>query len=293
MTVTVSTQGFRQMTAELAKISGKTHRDVIRAECGRVLETAMKWTGEANKTAYVRKRATRVMQGGLVDKNRSELHVNSGARGPQGRAWFSQYGGKIGHGYTHYIVRGPWGARPKNEPGRKKPKGSGPMKWPAQIWAKASSLLQQADKIIAEEEKEERKMREAIDKGRKRNDKSIKGRGLAKQSWLWIARSLGITLRGVTKKVAGAMPQDGKPRVSGTGQELTEKDTFYILLQNFYPFLIRGRSPKSGQGKFDGQRILERAIKSRVTAFAISLKKGVFNDLKLRASRYPALFSVS
>lgn len=229
---------------------GRTFGKIMKAETGKVLELSSKWTGAAKAGATPRNRAGT----GFHEEGESELWINTTGRNgsPIGRAWLREPNAE---GVTKtYMVRGP-GAN---------------WRWSNERWQRGQRMIP-----LAGGER-------TASRGR---GNRIKGRGLAKRSWLQCANDLGITIR-VPAYVRRALPQDGRDRRSGFGREMNGRSNVYFEIENRYPLLLGGNpSPK-----FNGAAILQRAIKTRRRAFEGDLRRGVFSNIRLRAQRYADVF---
>lgn len=116
--------------------------------------------------------------------------------------------------------------------------------------------------------------------------KALQARGLAKHSWLQAALDLGISTErvGAAGYVQAARPSNGAEYKNGFARTLLEGAAIYIEVSNDQPILV---------DKLNGAGILQGALDSRVKAFDIETKKGVFADLEARAKRYPGIFTNS
>lgn len=249
----VDSTGFQSLCNDLLRMADKpgvTFEHVLKDQTGKVLETCVKYTGSPKASTTPRKPHT--VGTGFAKEGESELWITTG-----GPSWLVEPGGKGYH--TCYIVR---------EPGNMR-------HWSNDRWARGQRLLALADPDGG------------INRQQKRANKIIKGRGLAKASWVQIADSLGIPVK-VPAFVRKAVPQDGIPRVSGVGRKMQSANSLFLEIENRYPLLC-GAARKRTAGN-DGFAILTRAIKTRVKAFEEDVKRGVFDDLKTRAQRYPGIF---
>jgi hypothetical protein len=109
--------------------------------------------------------------------------------------------------------------------------------------------------------------------------KAKAARGLAKNSWVQAADALGLSID-APGYARAATPSNGQIYQNGHGQEFKETDSYFVELTNRYPALVR-----SGGGP-----ILQRAVNGRLRYFEINLEKGLFDNLKARAERYPGVF---
>jgi len=124
-------------------------------------------------------------------------------------------------------------------------------------------------------------------KGRKNDLKAaLAARGLAKQSWLQIGQSLGLATAtlGAPGFAERAVPSNGRRYRNGTSRREETTTALVIEIRNDNPLITHFTQPT-------GYRILEIAVQSRVKAFHADLERGVFDDVKRRAQRYPGVFT--
>lgn len=118
--------------------------------------------------------------------------------------------------------------------------------------------------------------------------------GLTKRSWYQIGIDLKLPMKPQPRYVSGSKPSNGKDYKNGFGTKHLTSGGLFFALENNYPALISGRAiKKSKSGKtrsINGHAILQRAISTRLRAFTYEVRKGVFDDLKMRAARHPGVF---
>lgn len=111
--------------------------------------------------------------------------------------------------------------------------------------------------------------------------KVLAARGFAKRTWLKIAEDLNLeTIAKAAGYVKTARSRGRKKHDNGDGKQKESGDTFFTLIINRYRYF--------GMIKF--KRKFQAVIDSRRTAFEIEMEHGLFEDIKLRAKRYPGLF---
>lgn len=117
--------------------------------------------------------------------------------------------------------------------------------------------------------------------------KRIGARGLARQSWVQIADAIGVDIESVppggsaqSALARRAIAVNGRSYLNGRAIQEAAQDAFLLTLVNESPIVI----------KRDGAGRMQRAIDARTTAFNIALRKGVFQNVKARAQRYPGIF---
>lgn len=106
----------------------------------------------------------------------------------------------------------------------------------------------------------------------------LRRRGLAKQSWVALAQQLGLPIKAptyVTKAQVNKSSYPQKVQSSQTGK----RGTFVIQITNSMISMIAA----------NGKGALAKAINGRTSYFKTGVKKGVFNDWKTIAAKYPGL----
>jgi hypothetical protein len=81
--------------------------------------------------------------------------------------------------------------------------------------------------------------------------------------------------------VKNARPLNGTDIPNGFAKKLSSPDGFFVELTNTNPILIN---------RLDGAGILSRAIQATINSFNDDVARGVFQDIKTRASRYKGIF---
>jgi hypothetical protein len=105
-------------------------------------------------------------------------------------------------------------------------------------------------------------------------------RGLAKNSWYQSALSLGIDIN-IPGYAKNARPSTGKTYINGSSHTEDTQETYFIDIFNHLPAM---------SGQLGGAGILQRAISHEVKYFETLLSKSFFDNVKLRAERYPGVF---
>ena len=111
--------------------------------------------------------------------------------------------------------------------------------------------------------------------------KIMKARGLAKQAWFNIAKDLGV--EDIVKAPAYAKRAKARTKKvyeNSYGKETVQPELYFVTLTQRYKYLL--------MTKFVNE--LQYSVTSRLTAFKKELGRGLFEDVKRRASRYPGLF---
>lgn len=103
--------------------------------------------------------------------------------------------------------------------------------------------------------------------------------GLSVRSWLDIGDKLGVPVK-PPGKGANARPSDGKTYDNASAEEAVQGESFYIDIANSSPVTIAR----------EGEAVLQSAINASIKQFGIDLRTGVFEDIALRAKRWPGVF---
>lgn len=107
----------------------------------------------------------------------------------------------------------------------------------------------------------------------------LKARGLARRSWLDIAKKLGLTIN-FPGYVAIAIPRTGKEHPENTRVQLQKQSgKLQISFQNSQPTVNR----------IGGNAALQAAINGRYKFFLTQMAKGTFNDIAKIAKKYPGM----
>lgn len=266
----IDSSGLTAAFLALQKVTGRSLRDVIRAEAGSILKA---WAGRV-KTATIkdvtrrqRRRTIRAL-GYNRATARGAVTINSGQRelATFGRVWV-RTGNRAGR--ARFILGRSANFKPPTGTAILDPAGKGEH---TRIW-----LANVADAV-------------ADTKGALTRDlKKAKGSiGLARQSVVQIADSLGIALERVPggrlsasalAKARAALASDGRAHRNGLGREESEARDYLITLINNYP---DGR-------KIALDRALILAINGRAAFYRRNLAQGVYAKLQTTLRAYPGL----
>ena len=119
--------------------------------------------------------------------------------------------------------------------------------------------------------------------------RAMKSIGLARQSWIQIADSIGIRLESVPggrlsaagiAKARAAIASDGQRHINGRSREVDSAESYFVDLINVYPANSRLGMP----------RILLQAIRNRQSHFERLLNKGVFDSMQAVAQQFPGFY---
>jgi len=263
---------FNQAMVALQRVSGQTMKQVLRSEVGHILKECAAKTKVATEEVIDRKSTLgAVKKLGLTQaETRGQVTVNAGWRrnSPAFRVWMKvrERAGRKGY----ILARGAGFSFPEGTATLLKSPGSkaGTDVWLGTVIGAVSSVV--------------RAVPPAIRLGRA----SI---GLARQSWVQIARSLRIDLKTVAgggisaagiAKAEAALASDGKAYINGSGREYGDAKKVIIQLTNRLPYVRRA--------KLDA--VLARAINGRANKIAKAMKDGVFNSAKRTLARFPGLY---
>lgn len=138
---------------------------------------------------------------------------------------------------------------------------NGARRWPDKIWNEYTQLLSRRAAAIKARTKE-----------------MVGRRGLQKQSWLLLADSIGAKLRAAGYVINATV--NGK-KLSEVAQVLVDKNpsAFSITFSNYSKAAIYWKS----------ENALLAALRGRVKFFEKNLQKGVFDDAKETAKKYPGI----
>lgn len=273
MNVSLESVQFTKMVQELSRMSGKAYKDVLKDQSKVLLEKCVEYTPAAS-VKRIRKHIKGKNSRGEVGGVAVSVNVKQGAAkniwmldesdfGKQNRKNDSPP--KMKGGRVALQMKG------VDKDGNKR-------RWSNKRWAKHKAILA------------------AIKARRIDANKVVAARGLAKQSWVQAGKSIGVNVE-APAFVVNARPSSGggSPKMAES-RELSEGGSYAIEIRNYNRILNGKGFDKMKQGraelkvKFNGNRILERAMKARYTAFKHDLKNGVFDILEDRIKRYPGIF---
>jgi hypothetical protein len=261
--VEIDTHGFTAFLNDLARLSGKSFTDVLIDQAGTVLDLCIKRSPDPFKDAKggregLRKKvAMRILKPGrYVDAGGTVLE-NGRVPRPLATGTLQTLTGTRGGqaGREWYIGTNPKGKRiilPQER-----------------LIGNAKFRQRQAGKMSIYHALEP-EVQPAIDRI-----------GSLAASWVSIADQIGAPLRRAPKWVQKVRRdiedgEDSKVVISDVGA--------FVELVNTNKSLINRND------RYNGASILYGAVETRMKAFASDLSRGVFEDLKTRAQRYPGLF---
>ena len=272
VTAKVNFVRFNRAMVDLQLITGQTMKQVLLSETGHILKECAAKTKVATQDSVERKARLQAVKalGYTQAESRGDVTVNAGWRrnSPYGRVWMKahEHGGRK----AYILARGPNFDFPSGSATLEQTRtsGTGTNVWIANVRRAVGRVVPAVDKAF---------------------EMGIKSVGLARQSWVQIARSLGIDLKRVPgtnlsaeglAKAERAIASDGKSYINGTARKYGDAEKFFVELTNGLPYVRRA--------KLDA--VMTRAINGRADKFFKNMKNGVFNSTKKVLARYPGLF---
>lgn len=265
--LSVDSRGFSRALEEMSRTTGLALRKIIIAEAGSILKACAGDTKVATEKTVTQKAINRTLGKtglGLTKANDpGDISINTGARGTFGRVWVRSPAQRRGSGKP-FRLAGTIGERTLSfSPER--------YHWRRPAWTDITEAVADAAYQLAK----------VIPAAKK----SI---GLARQSWVQIADSLGIRLESVPggrisasaiAKARAAIASTGRPYTNGLGRRHDEAQSFFVTLVNRLPYGTR----------IGLDRILAKNINGRVRYFHENMRRGVFDHLSTIARKYPGL----
>lgn len=255
-----SDTGFKQLLNELARMSGKTFEEVMKAEAGRILQRIIKKT-PASGVTQTRKISLRE-KARLIKEN-----ANRAFKFPTGEVIYT-------HPKTHRRIFLDYSTfdyasgdkKPMVKNGKTIHEMDGNRRWSNVRWQKYLSL-------------EESIKPQAADVARK----IPKTKGVARQSWIKAAQDLNIDMQiiNVPAYVKKAEQLSRKQFPNSEGRRFQTKTNLALSFDNSYP--------QFQNGDYQGN-VIRGAINARIKAFTNDMERGVFDDVKKRADRYKGVF---
>lgn len=248
--------GLRQM----ARLTGFSPRDVLRAEAGSILKTWAGRTKVASADRIASRERLRVIRelGYTRAPERGDVTVNAGLRGPHGRVWIRS------HTNSRKFVLG-----------RSENFGAVGTKFGPKFRANLNDGEADVQATL-----------------RRRIPAAKRAAGLARQSVIQIADALridltrvpgqGVSAAGIAKARA-ALASSGRAYRNGTGSQGGDDVRAYVQLFNTLPYNQR----------IGMDRTLLSVLAGRAAYFRRNYQEGVFKSLKDTARAYPGLFTVT
>jgi len=252
--------GFKQVIKELAKMSGKTFDEVLKAEAGRVLQRIIKKT-PASGVTQTRKVSLRD-KAAAIKKN-----ANRAFRFSSGESIYT-------HPQTHRRIfldvstfKGGTGEKkPMDKRGKTIHEMYGNRRWSNIRWQKYLSLEQSIKPAAADVAR-----RIPLTKG------------VARQSWVKAAEDLSIDMSLIKfpAYVKKARQLSRRQFANSQGTKFQTKTNYVLDFQNGFPQFQNGDYQSN---------VIRGAINARIKAFTSDVERGVFLDVKRRADRYKGVF---
>lgn len=263
--LSVRSQNFRAMCGDLARMSGRDYDHVLTSEAASCIKIAALQSPIASAADI--KKQVRERTGASWAIPDGEFSVNQ--RTNKGRVWFwdKDLGSRLGYDRRQVAAAGTTAAGAfymifDTGPSRG-------HRVPDRIWAAYLTSREERLALVQARTKE-----------------LVKRRGIERLSWLQMADGLGISLASVApsgslrESVARGAVVRGRQYPNGSAQRTTDLFRLKIVVTNESPVAV----------KRWGQKRLQDAMRRRTKAFEIALKKGLFDDAKRRAARYPGIF---
>lgn len=244
-------RNFARGVDQMAKLTKLDPKAILKAEAGSVLKKAMSDTkgppSQSTLTIAGRIKALRAL--GLTGGG--EVSINAGKKGPYGRVFIRKTDGD-GYRRTHEAGFSPINQHYKNR-----------------VWAKIQAAIHDAKVAIAKVVPE------------------VKGAaGLARQSWLLIADSLGIRLETVPGGglSASAITQARTAKVRG-GKQINNGKSVTVEAPGKFGVILINRLPYGQRLRF--QPILDRAIAGRAKFMETAIARGFTGSMQDVAKLFP------
>ncbi len=262
----VRSQNFRGMCSDLARMSGRDYDYVLTSEAASCIKIAALQSPIASAADI--KKQVQERSGGSWTIPGGEFSVNQVTN--RGRVWFwdKELGGRLGYDRAQRSADGAVAAS-----------GAfymivdtGPARGhrvPDEIWATYLSSREERLALV-----------------RARTKEIMKRRGIERLSWLQMADGLGVSLATVApngalrESVARGAAVRGRQYPNGSARRTTDLFRLKIIVTNESPVAV----------KRWGQKRIQDAMRRRTKAFEIAMKKGLFDDAKRRAQRWPGIF---
>jgi len=255
---------FNAIVRNLAQIAGVDFQPALVSQIGAVLKACIRLTRAADRAKIIER----------MSKGGSSVTFADGTV-------IERWGKRAGRQATMFFDLSTWDGKGNAPSSLSGGKSWHQMDAPDRRWSDARWGRYHAYEAQAQSEFSARA------KGRKNDLKAaLAARGLAKQSWLQIGQSLGLATAtlGAPGFAERAVPSNGRRYRNGTSRREETTTALVIEIRNDNPLITHFTQPT-------GYRILEIAVQSRVKAFHADLERGVFNDVKTRAARYPGVFT--
>ena len=254
-TATLQHTGFDQALRALVAAAPVSMKRVLRAEAGSILKACAGRTKVATAQTITTNERLRIIKDlGLNGGNRkADIYINAGIRGEFGKVW-RRTRGRQGFQQTHAA-----NFKPLN-------RHFGDKAWIDLQEAVADFRIQ----------------------AQKRIPLAKRSAGLARQSWVQIADSLGIALETVKggglsaaglAKARAALTSQGRTVQNGFSDQEARQHGFLLRLINRLPY-----GPRSGL-----DAVLQSVLAGRAAYFQQNLARGVFADQAKLLRAYPGL----
>lgn len=253
MTGELDCSGFIRVCHDLATYSGRDLEAVMLDQMGEVLRKAIQYT-PARTPEQIERRVSR------------DANFVTFADGTKISLW--KKAGSIemflaDSTYPQYAKRWPKGSPVPKTVGGKTWHNMSQNRFRPELWGSFLSHDAQREKALADAQREK-----------------LAAIGLAKQSWWQIAKALGLAADIAPEFVRSARSSKGTFN-EGFAEKVFGRTAAVITILN---------DNRVVADKLDGRAILARALRSHETRFRAAVEKGVFDDVRKRARRYPGVF---
>jgi hypothetical protein len=278
--VKINSTGFRAMTQEIARLSGKDYATVLRLEAAYCIKRAAleskvasltqirRAIEERDSSRLVRTEDGRVLMGRDSKGEGHAQMISTNTVRDAGRVWYIDATLPPPPPRKNWVTRKRWvnGGRAYMVFDAGPSRG---VHLPAEIWAQYNDL---SDRFSA--------AKKAL-----YNDLRTR-RGLERQSWLQMADDMQVDLGIVAP--AGPIKSEEARDSNFKGIRFRNGLAFDQTVGAKFTITVTNKSPIAQKRK--GQSRLDSAIASRVDGFKYAMKRGFLNDLTYRARRWPGIF---
>lgn len=300
----VQTERLDRLFRDLHRISGADYKQIIRSEGGKILRLCVDYTKTKRTRSKIAKGLAKSFNTFSPDNN------GVGRKATEGTHFVLWTSARSGRGFISKNNRQKWaliksGMSDRNglanggERALGQPANSG---WGYLHWdeAKGEQIRRSQPDLTPDDEQVLQLWNKAIRNRNKifkeRLEAAVKAIGLTAGSWVQAADSAGLDIgsSAYITKARNAVPSSGRRYQNGKTRQEGNASQFLLTIINSMPILVNGIKRKKRSGgntELDGWKIINRAIKTRRSAFLMDLRKGVFADLETRARRYPGIFT--
>lgn len=249
-------RNFSKAMDDASKLTGFDRKQIVLGEAGVVLKTCASRTKVATADQLQFGARVRTLRG-LQLTGGGPVTINAGIKGPFGQVYLKKKNSNTGRGFAYRRTHD-YNFQPLNQ------------HYTNDEWAVISAAI----------EATKAKIPDAI-------KKAGKSAGLARQSWILIADSLGIVLEAVTgggsistgaiHKAREAIAKNGVNRNNGISRQENQNGRFFVELINRLPY----------GDKLHLDNLLRAVIAGRSKYFATAVEKGFTGSLEQTFKMFP------